>query len=657
MPDEFDPDTVSWVLDKAGLRKLCGSFPDSTRVVMDLETTSLNAYTWWEWKGRRALPRIALASFTIETSPLPKAGPSTFVLPLSHPDSVWRGQWRKVMRTVARRMVQARVRLSNQNVKHDAEYVHGTTGVDLSRLIDWDTRVAEHMLDENDSTALKVRAPKVFGVEAWDEFDLSQPGAAERVPLIDLGMYAARDTYWAWRLDNRERRIMVVDGFGRDTPPPSTPDEVELRKLGDLARYCNMPAVASLTAIEQRGMLLDQDWTKTELIAREEVLREEREVLVYRYGEIPGEPSFEPNASWWKEWLRRAVEAHDLDITARTKKGTPSFTKGVLKRQARAGSETAQHILDYRAASKQAQYLRSWLGYVGPDSRIHATYNTGWVVTGRLSASDPNVQQITAVLKPAFPADEGYYIVEIDYGQIEMRTAAHISQCEPMIEALRRGDDLHALLGTQITGLPLDQITPEVRQTSKSANFGLLFAMSAFGFREYALDNYDVALTMDEAEAIHDAFYTMWDGMADWHLRAIARARSTGQVSSPLGRVRRLPDINSHVSEWRATAERQAINSPVQGMASDIMQMAAASISGYLPGHSAIPDIYLIATIHDSIVGLVPVERWEEPVKLAIERMIHIDESLHRLGCHFSVPLAAEAKVGTRWGMADIATL
>jgi len=352
------------------------------------------------------------------------------------------------------------------------------------------------------------------------------------------------------------------------------------------------------------------------------------------------------------------VAAGDLHIAALTPKGKPQWSKGVLVRQGRAGSEVATNLLELRSHVKLAEYLRSWLGYVTPESLIHTTYWPGRVVTGRLSSTEPNMQQVNATLKPAFIPRPGYLFAELDYSQIELRMAAFISRCIPMLEAFRRGDDLHKLLALRITGkAELALVTAGERQAGKSANFGLLYGMSAYGFQAYAETVYGVSFTEAEAVAVHRAFFDTWDGIAAWHARCVKRAYETGQIVSPIGRVRRLPEIWSPNPKIAAYAERSSINSPVQGFASDLMQMSAASIEGRLPGVQPVRDARLVGTVHDSILAEVPEDNWKEVTLACQQRMVSIGDALRRLDCTIDVPLAAEAKVGTRWGLSDIAVL
>lgn len=658
--DTFDPTTVTWVWSLADLRLVLRGLDAAAEIVVDLETTGLNEHATGRDKSWPAAARIVLASFTLPTAAAPDSPrPPTFVVPLSHPESALRGHWRAVIKRLALAMRDSGLPITNQNLKFDLRWVFAaTTGVDLTDQFAWDTQISSHLLDETTSTALKERAPATFGMRRWDDFNLSTPAAAERVPMIDLGLYAARDTYWTWRLAVAHRTLMGVGHEGEGQEDPEGEEEVEHRRLGTLAAWCAMPTSATLTAIEQRGFGLDVDWVEGERERLADEQAEHRAVLVDRYAlDTDRDPSFAATSLWFADWSEAAVEAGDLRVAALTPTGKPQWGKSVLMRQAREGSEVALHLLEHRRATKRIEYLDSWLGQVTDEGRIHATYHAGRVVTGRLSSSDPNMQQVTASLKPAFVPRPGYGIADLDYSQIELRGAAFIARCEPMLQAFRDGLDLHTILASFVVGKPVEEVSPFERQGGKAGNFGFLYGMEALGFMEYAETTYGVAFSEAQAVDVRKAFFERWEGMAAWHERQVRRAQQTGQVVSPLGRVRRLPAIFDGNPSIASHAERQAINSPVQGFASDLMQIAAASIEGNLPGYSPVPDVRLVATVHDSIVAEVPLDDWQRATGRMMRRMLDLDPVLSRMGCHLDVPLAVEAKVGSRWGLADIGSI
>lgn len=642
---------VTWVMTKADLAFFWEAIRDAEVVVFDHETTGLFEYatTGGPVNGGIAA-RVPITSFT-----LPRPGQdehddaTTWLLPLSHPESPWLGQWRRVLRATGQRILKAGHPLVAHNGKFDLRYTYGTTGCDLSTLPIWDTMVSSRLLDTTEGAKLKPTAARTFGIGRWDDFDLSYPGAAEEVPLFQLGDYAARDTYWTWRLWLAHRERM----FLRGPEEPDDPEEIREARLGQVATHVAMPTLANMAAVEERGFMLDLDWVH-EALDRETARAADLLAQMEARYRVEGTPSTAPTSKWFGDWTSAAVECGDLEVQSMTKTGKPQWSKAVLKRQAHAGSDTAQLVLDQRAASKLAEFLRSWLVCAAPDGAVHASYNIGRVSTGRLSCENPNIQQVTKALKPAFIPRPGHVLIDFDYSQVEMRVAAFVSRCEPMIAAFQRGDDLHRMLAAEITGLPPEQITTAQRKSAKAGNFGLLYGMAAGGFRSYAEAAYDVALTMDEAQSTVDAFYGLWEGVAEWHRRAIAKARREGYAVSPIGRIQELPDLYSDNPKMVSHAERNAINTPVQGFASDLMQMASASIQGRLNGWAGIPGVHIVATVHDSIVAEVEEDGWQDTRDRILERMTNVNPLLAPLGVTMDVPIAAEAEAGTRWGLGDL---
>ena len=648
--------TFVWVWDKPGLRNLLQyAIPTSDVITFDLETTGLDEHAVTGGQANGGVgARIVLASFTLDHDDRE----TTYLVPLSHPQSPLLGQWRKVTRLLAQAM--RGHRLVGHNVKFDLRWLHAVTGVDLSPWLHWDTMLSAHLVDENSSHKLKEVAPAVFGIERWDDFSLNKPGAAEEVDLFQLGEYAGLDTLWTYRLYRHDVEHLVNQW---SDIPPALPDEVEVARLGQLMEYVTIPTARTLTAIEQRGLILDTEWVQEErhkLQNRREAAFNELATL-YIGDDLRGADgaildasaaNFAPTSLWFQAWATAAVRAGDLKVASLTPSGKPQWSKSVLNRQARAGSHVAQLLLDYRDASKKVEFLDSWLDKVSPDGRIHATYNVGSVSTGRLSSSGPNMQQVTRTLRPAFQPSPGYYLAELDYSQIELRVAAFISRCEPMIEAFNRGDDLHTLLAARIADKPLEEVTKEERQRGKSANFGLIYGMGAAGFREYSEDAYGVVMSEEEAAEVHATYFATWKGLREWHSTAGARLMREQQAVSPIGRIRRL----SHLMWDEFRAQRAAINSPVQGMASDIMQIAASLIEGTHPlGETPVDGARLVGTVHDSILVEVRTDDWESVVGRC-KKVMEDDvlEILRRLGCDFDVPLVADATVGRAWGLDDV---
>ena len=661
---------ITWVWGKEDLKSLVKAIHESSEIVMDLETTGLDEYAEAGGDTNGGYPaRIVLAALTLPSADRAEAGaygwrtfggeqPMTYLVPLSHPASPLLGSWRKVMAIIGREINRSGKPFVNANIKFDARWVFAQTGVDLSDRIEWDTTVSSQLVDTEARTRLKIRAARDFGIEEWDDFDLGTPGAAERVDLIQLGEYAARDTYYTWKIEQEHRDQMFLTG----DEEPFDSDDIQMARLGKVATYVAMPTVRTLTKVEQRGFLLDVDWVHAKIEEMDALRLKACEDILGLYGTAPAPAPAKDGVTtaatskWFQGFVAQAIEAGDLRVTARTDSGNAQWNKAVLIAQQRQGSPAADALLRHRDATKTLEFLRSWLELKDLNNVIHATYNVGFVKTGRLSSSNPNVQQISARLKPAFIPRPGHVLLDLDYSQVELRVAAFISRSQPMIEAFQRGDDLHRLLAAKIAGKAPDEVTSMERKRAKAGNFGLLYGMSPGGFQAYAATAYDVSLTLAEAQAVHSAFFEMWDGMRQWHERSKRRAYERGYVTSPIGRTQWLSDLYSKSAFKASHAERNALNSPVQGFGSDLMQMAAASIMGTLPGYPLprVEGAHVVATVHDEICIEVPEDRWQEILVECKRRMEDVNTFLRPLDCQMDVPIVAGPSAGTRWGVHDL---
>lgn len=661
---------ITWVWGKEDLKALVRAIHASQKIVMDLETTGLDEYAEAGGDTNGGYPaRIVLASLTLPNAERAAAGaynwrtfdgeqPMTYLVPLSHPASPLLGAWRKVMAIIGREINRSGRPFVNANIKFDARWVFAQAGVDLSDRIEWDTTVSSQLVDTEARTRLKIRAARDFGIEEWDDFDLGTPGAAERVDLIQLGEYAARDTYYTWKIEEEHRDQMFLTG----DEEPFDSDDIQMARLGKVATYVAMPTVKTLTKVEQRGFLLDVDWVHAKIEEMDDLRLTACEDILGLYGTAPAPAPAKDGVTtaatskWFQGFVAQAIEAGDLRVTARTDSGNAQWNKAVLIAQQRQGSPAADALLRHRDATKTLEFLRSWLELRDPNNVIHATYNVGFVRTGRLSCASPNLQQCAGSLKPAFIPRPGHVLLDLDYSQVELRVAAFISRSQPMIEAFQRGDDLHRLLAAKIARKAPEDVTSLERKRAKAGNFGLLYGMSPGGFQSYAATAYDVSLTLAEAQAVHSAFFEMWDGMRQWHERAKRRAYERGYVTSPIGRTQWLSDLYSKSSFKSSHAERNALNSPVQGFGSDLMQMAAASIMGTLPGYPLprVEGAHVVATVHDEICIEVPEDRWQEILIECKRRMEDVNTFLRPLDCQMDVPIVAGPSAGTRWGVHDL---
>lgn len=664
---------VVWVTDETGLENLYEAIRVCFKMVIDLETTGLVEYAWTGGPRNGGYPaRIALASITLPDATRPAGDeydgkePTTWIVPLAHPDSPFVGIWREIMKKIMLAAVETRRPISNVNIKFDARWWYRHTGVDVTHLIAWDPQVSGHVLDETQPRKLKERAPVVFGIDRWDDIDFTQPGAVDRAPLFEVGSYAARDTYWTWRLEEHDRKIMYLDRDEDDDDEPYFPEEIQNARFGKLCTWVSMPTVATLTRMEQRGFRLDHEWVRAK-IEEDEAVKADGLRWIQQVTKMPERGmSIAPTSHWFLEAMQNAVDAKYMHIAAMTDKGRPSWGKNVLVRQQREwerahpddtdGAEWnfAGRLLATKQAAKRLEYLKSWLYLSTREGFIHASYNVGSVSTGRLSSSDPNLQQVTKKLRPAFIPRDGYVIAAIDYSQLELRIAAFISRSPAMLEAFNQDKDLHRELAASINEIAPEDVTDLQRTQAKAGNFGLLYLMGASGFRSYAEAVYGVSLTDKEAVRVYKAFFERWTGMREWHQASIAKIHRDGFITSPIGRVRRLPGVFSGVDKWVADAERAGVNSPVQGFGADLMNMALASMAGLLPGTQAVRGAFAVNTVHDEATMEVREDDWESIVAECQDRMINLNPWLRKLGTELDVPLKADATVGSRWALNDV---
>lgn len=469
----FEESKTVWVTSKGDLHNLKHHIQCSRWAVLDLETTGLCEYASLDDPEGEGIP----AAVTMMTLTLTKQGgdemiPINYIIPLKHPESPFLGHWRTVLKYVCQRLMRnPRLKIAGHNIKFDLRWIYASVGMELAPKTEWDTQVVGHLLDENSSSALKQLAPRMFGCEAWDDFDLSEEGASIRVPLTQLGDYAARDTYWTWRVLMMQRHMLH--------PLPKeeifTDEDAELQRLGTLVRECVVPALKTLAEVEIRGIWLDDEYVHEEmdrLAALEEVTYD---ALTARFPDMHDDPelegtlvSFAPTSNYFKAWVDRAVDEGSMEIVEMTKAGRASWSAKVLTKLAARGSEPADQLLQYRDANKKGQFLKAWLSSRSPDGNIHANYNLGRTVTGRLSSSNPNMQQVDRQLKRCFGPKPGYVLAELDYSQIELRVAGFIAKCEPMIRAFNEGQDLHRMIAAVVAHKDVKDVTKEERQRGKA---------------------------------------------------------------------------------------------------------------------------------------------------------------------------------------------
>ena len=317
-------------------------------------------------------------------------------------------------------------------------------------------------------------------------------------------------------------------------------------------------------------------------------------------------------------------------------KGTKAYSTSmdVLQELASHGFVVPQLILQHRELHKlKSTYVDALPQLVRADGRVHTSFNQAVAATGRLSSSDPNLQNIPIrteqgrEIRKAFIASHGNVLLAADYSQVELRILAHISQDESLIETFRRGADIHRSTAAQIFDVPEREVTADQRRAMKTINFGVLYGMSAF-----RLSN-ELNISTAQAKDFIDAYFARYPKIQEYLDRTLEAARATGKVTTLFGRVRYIPEIHNRSFTVRGNAERMAINAPIQGTAADILKLAMIALDANLGGDGA-----MLLTVHDEIVIEVPAEKAEKVAGIVKDTMENI------------YPLAVPLAVDTRWG-------
>ncbi|MBO7258477.1 MAG: DNA polymerase I [Paludibacteraceae bacterium] len=411
-------------------------------------------------------------------------------------------------------------------------------------------------------------------------------------------------------------------------------EEIESKQLHQLMYEVEMPLMRVLVEMEWAGVYID---TKT-LSHSSEVLSAALQQLEEEIYYLAGE-KFNINSP--KQVGDILFEKLQVDERVRkTKNGQYSTSEEVLE-SLRHKHVVVQKILDYRELKKLLSTYVDALPLLINQStgRIHTSYNQTVAVTGRLSSSNPNLQNIPIrtesgrVIREAFVANEGCVFLSADYSQIELRIMAHLSQDANMLEAFRRGVDIHAATAAKIYNIPLEQVTSDMRRKAKTANFGIIYGISAFGLSER------LGISRTEAKDLIDGYFAAYPSIKQYIDTSIAKAREQSYVETLLGRKRFLPDIQSRNSVVRGFAERNAVNAPIQGTAADIIKIAMIRISHALKANQLKATMNM--QVHDELNFSVPVEELEQVKRIVMYEMEH--------AMKLTVPLIVECGVGNNW--------
>lgn len=297
-------------------------------------------------------------------------------------------------------------------------------------------------------------------------------------------------------------------------------------------------------------------------------------------------------------------------------------------------------VLEYRQLTKlKSTYVDGLLKVIAPDGRIHSHFQQTVTATGRLSSVDPNLQNIPVrtelgrELRRMFVAEQGRVLVDADYSQIELRVLAHVADDDAMIEAFRGGQDIHATTASKVYGVPVEEVTPQMRSSCKAVNFGIVYGISDFSLAQ------DIGVTRKEAAAFIQSYLDTYPGVHHYMESIKQSARETGYVETLFGRRRALPELNSKNFNLRSFGERAAMNTPIQGTAADIIKIAMLRVRDRLKAEGF--EARLILQVHDELILEAPEHEAERAAAMLREEMEHAAE--------LRVPLVAEAKIGHSW--------
>lgn len=589
--------------------------PDDAPTVFDIETgttTGRKGGGLQHWAKDWAM---ATCGFTFEVG-------ESWVLALEHPEAIWGESVKAIYQALDAEMPRF-TRLINHNIKFDlagllARGVHGTAF--------FDTMVAHHLLDENMPHGLKPLAITYLGADLYAK-DIDHEKIMQ-TPLPELAEYNGRDTDYTLRLYHLFRAQLI-----------------EQPKLARIFRFISMPVVNALVEVEARGFPVDVRRLKE----RHQKILDAMAYLDEQMTEyIP--PHLRKGRNWRaSNFLRHFLfQVLGLPMVALTGKSKVAKVDQDVLVALKNYHPLMPMLLAWRKYDKWRGYTTKWIELVRlkGEPRIHPSYNVIGTVTGRLSS---NFQQVPRdpFIRSIFGAEPGWRLIEADFSQIELRVAAMLSFDDTMSEAYRRGDDLHMIMAEAITGRTRDQVTKEERSRAKPVNFGFLYGMGWKNFIPYALKEYGVEVSEQEAQRYRATFFERFPRLAFWHEKQRRLVETLGYVESPIGRRRRLPDIHSTDKEVASEAGRQAINSPVQGFASDLCLMAM----GLLEGHGALdPErCRMLGQLHDSIIFEATEDYAEEAAKV-IKAVMETLPIRPTFGYQIPIPVVADVAVVKHWG-------
>ncbi|WP_394222125.1 DNA polymerase I [Alteromonas gracilis] len=602
---DIDKSRYETVLDEERFNAWVAKLKDAELIAFDTETTSLN-YMDAELVG---------VSFCIEE------GEAAYV-PVAHdyPDAPAQLSREYVLKALKPILESDSVIKVGQHIKYDknvlANYDITLNGIGFDTMLESYVLNSTAQRHDMDSLALAYLGHKTIHFE-----EIAGKGAKQltfnQIALEEAGPYAAEDADITLRLHN------VIWSKLKDIP-----------ELKSLLVDVEVPLACVLSRMEQEGVLIDS-----------QRLRQQSQDLATRISELEKEVHEEAgetfNLGSTKQLQQVLFEKMSLPIIKKTPKGAPSTSEDVLQELALEYS-LPQKIMEYRGLTKLKNTYTDKLPKMinHRTGRVHTSYHQAVTATGRLSSTDPNLQNIPIRneegrrVRQAFVPREGNKFVAADYSQIELRIMAHLSGDKGLLDAFAHGKDIHKATASEVFGVPLEEVTTEQRRSAKAINFGLIYGMSAFGLSK------QLNIPRNEAQKYMDLYFERYPGVLEYMDSTRESAKEKGYVETVFGRRLYLPDIKASNGARRKGAERAAINAPMQGTAADIIKMAMIKVDDWIRKNAS-DDVKMMMQVHDELVFEIK----EEKVETYVSTITALMESAATL----NVPLVVEAGVGENW--------
>jgi len=596
--------TVETILDEATFNQWLAKLTEAELFAFDTETTHLD-YT-------KAL--VVGVSFAIE------AGHAAYV-PLAHsypgaPQQLSR-QW--VLDQLKPLLESESARKVGQNLKYDAN-VLANHGISLAGICH-DTMLQSYVLNSTASRHnMDALAEKYLGQETIHYEDVAGKGAKQicfdQVSIELAAPYAAEDADITLRL---HQHIF--------------PQLKQIDSLATVYETIEMPLVPVLARMEQTGVLVDEQM----LSQQSGELTASIKALETQAHEAAGQPF---NLGSPKQIQEILYDKLGLPVLKKTPKGQPSTAESVLQDLA-VDFPLPRLILEHRSLSKlRSTYTDKLPKQINPvTGRVHTSYHQAVAATGRLSSSDPNLQNIPVRseegrrIRQAFIAEEGFTVMAADYSQIELRIMAHLSQDTGLLQAFKEGLDVHKATAAEVFGVPVDQVEAHQRRSAKAINFGLIYGMSAFGLAK------QLDIDRGAAQGYINLYFERYPGVKQYMDETRELAREQGYIETLFGRRLYLPDILAKNGQRRQYAERTAINAPMQGTAADIIKLAMLSVDNWLQVDK--PAVRMVMQVHDELVFEVENSYLDQAASIIQQKMSG--------AASLDVPLVVDVGMGKNW--------